>query len=193
MVAVSSQAWDKIRANDAAPRARTPPLLDWKEAWLETGRFPFTPSISEIHGLEASLDDLLGEGLEVSIERHALAGRASREGVRAMGLKTWPRSDEIAAACVTAVALPDGLNDLQVRDHARSHYGVMISASQGAGSLVRLGHMGMSARSLYPIVGLAALGRTFADLGVTVQLGDGLAAALDVLSTSASRLAAAGA
>ncbi len=99
-----------------------------------------------------------------------------------MGLELWPRSEEISAACVTAIAVPDGLTDMQVRNHCRERYGVMISGGQGAGNLVRIGHMGPTARSLYPVVGLAALGRTLADLGVPVDVGAGVEAALAVLS-----------
>ena len=106
-----------------------------------------------------------------------------------MGLELWPRSEEITAACVTAITVPDGLTDIQVRAHCRERYGVMISGGQGAGNLVRIGHMGPTARSLYPVVGLAALGRTFADLGVPVEVGDGLEAALEVLSETAVAVA----
>jgi len=42
--------------------------------------------------------------------------------------------------------------------------------------------MGPTANTLYPVVGLAALGRTCADLGVPVRVGDGLEAALEVLA-----------
>ena len=42
--------------------------------------------------------------------------------------------------------------------------------------------MGPSARSLHPVVGLAAVGRTLADLGVAVEIGAGLEAALSELS-----------
>jgi pyridoxamine--pyruvate transaminase len=45
--------------------------------------------------------------------------------------------------------------------------------------------MGPTANSLYPVVGLGAVGRTFADLGVPVRVGDGLEAALEVLSETA--------
>jgi len=38
---------------------------------------------------------------------------------------------------------------------------------------------------MYPVAGLAAAGRTFADLGVSVKVGDGLEAALEVLSQTA--------
>ena len=51
-----------------------------------------------------------------------------------------------------------------------------------AGNLVRIGHMGTSARGLHPVVGVAALGRTLADLGVQVEIGAGVEATLAELS-----------
>ena len=45
--------------------------------------------------------------------------------------------------------------------------------------------MGAMARPMYPVVGLAALGRTMLDLGVKVDVGAGVAAALDALAASA--------
>jgi pyridoxamine--pyruvate transaminase len=182
LISVSADAWETIRKNPDAPRASYLSLLDWKEQWLEGGKFPYTPSVSDIHGIEAGCDELLEEGLDESFARHEHVARACRAGVQAMGLELWPRSDEICAACVTAVALPDELTDAEVRDHVRERYGVMLSGGQGAGNLVRIGHMGVTARSVYPIVGLSALGRGLADLGVPVQIGDGLEAALEVLA-----------
>ncbi len=182
LMTVSDAAWERIRANPRAPRASYLSMLDWKEQWIDGEKFPFTPSVSDLHGVEAACDELLEEGLEASIERHEQSAAACRAGVRAMGLEVWPRSDEIAAACVTAIALPDPLTDVQVRAHCRERYGVMISSGQGAGNLVRIGHMGPSARSLHPVVGLAAVGRTLADLGAAVEIGAGLEAALAELS-----------
>jgi len=161
-------------------------MLDWKEQWIDGEKFPFTPSVVDMHGIEACCDELLEEGLENAIARHDLAARTCRAGIKAMGLELWPRSEEITAACVTAVAVPEGLTDIQVRGYCRERYGVMISGGQGAGNLVRIGHMGPTANSLYPVVGLAALGRTLADLGAAVKLGDGVEAALAVLSETAA-------
>ena len=138
--------------------------------------------MNDINGLEAACDQLLEEGLEAAFSRHHRAGAACRAGVRAMGLEIWPRTEEIAAACVTAIKVPDGIDHEAVRAHARARYGVMISHGQGAGNLVRIGHMGPSANSLSPVVGLAALGRTLADLGADVRIGEGLEAALAVLA-----------
>ena len=182
LMTVSDAAWERIGANPSAPRASYLSMLDWKEQWIDGQKFPYTPSVSDLFGVEAAVDELLEEGLEASIERHEQSAAACRAGVRAMGLELWPRSDEIAAACVTAIAVPEGLDDLQVRRHCRERYGVMISGGQGAGNLVRIGHMGLSARSLHPVVGLAAVGRTLADLGAQVEIGPGVEAALSELS-----------
>jgi pyridoxamine--pyruvate transaminase len=185
MMSVSDAAWDRIAANPAAPRSSYLSMLDWKEQWLEGDKFPFTPSVGELHGVEAAVDELLEEGLDNSIERHARAAAAFRAGVRAMGLDLWPRSDDIASDCVTAIAVPDGLSDTQVRAHCRERYGVMISGGQGAGNLVRVGHMATSARGLYPVVGLAAVGQTLVDLGARVDVGAGVEAALaEIAQTS---------
>jgi pyridoxamine--pyruvate transaminase len=182
LMSVSEEAWQAIRRNPTAPRASYLSMLDWKEQWIDGEKFPFTPSVVDLHGVEAACDEVLEEGLEASFARHERAAKACRAGARAMGIDLWPVSDEVSAACVTALAVSNGLTDTQVRDHCRSRYGVMISGGQGAGNLVRIGHMGPSARSLYPVVGLAAVGRTLADLGVPVNVGEGLEAALEVLS-----------
>ena len=182
LMTVNDAAWERIRANPHAPRASYLSMLDWKEQWLDGDKFPFTPSVSDLHGVEASVDELLEEGLEASIERHERSAAACRAGARAMGLELWPRTEEITAACVTAIAVPEPLTDVQVRAHCRERYGVMISAGQGAGNLVRIGHMGPSARSLYPVVGLAAVGQTLADLGAQVDIGAGVEAALAELA-----------
>jgi pyridoxamine--pyruvate transaminase len=178
LMSVSDAAWERARANPNAPRASYLSMLDWKEKWIDGDRFPFTPSVSEIYGVEACVDELLEEGLENAIARHERIAAACRAGVRAMGLEVWAARDEVAGSCATAITLPEGLTDAQVTKHCREKYGVMLSGSYGAGNLVRIGHMGLSARSLHPVVGLSALGRTFADLGVSVEIGAGVEAAL---------------
>ncbi len=60
------------------------------------------------------------EGLEACQARHARVARAAWAGVEAMGLRPWPARQAIAAACVTAIRVPDGLTDIAVRDHARA-------------------------------------------------------------------------
>lgn len=182
LVSVSEAAWQAMLRNPAAPRASFLSLIDWKEKWLDDGAFPYTPSVSDMHGLEAACDQLLEEGIEAAIARHAASACVTRAGIRAMGLRLWPVSDDIAAPCVTAVRLPDDVNDTALRGHIREKYGVMLSSGQGAGNLVRIAHMGPTAKGMYPVVGLAALGRGLADMGHAVDIGSGITAALDLLS-----------
>jgi len=184
LMAVSEQAWAAIDRNPAAPRDSFLSMIDWRDQWHGKEKFPFTPSVSDVHGVLAAADSLLAEGLAASQARHARVAAAAWAGVEAMGLRPWPVRREIASACVTAIAVPDGLTDIQVRDHARARYGVQLSAGQGAGNILRLGHMGATARPILMVAGLAAIGRSFADLGAKVDIGAGLDAALAALSTT---------
>lgn len=184
MVTVSDAAWEAILANPNAPRDSYTSLIDWKEKWLEHGNFPYTPSISEMHGIEATCDVALEEGIANVIARHDASAEVTRTGVRAMGLELWARDDAYAASCATAVRLPDGLDDVELRTLVRDRYGVMLSSGQGAGNLIRIAHMGPSASGMHPIVGLGALGRALADLGHRVEIGRGLDAGLAALSSA---------
>jgi pyridoxamine--pyruvate transaminase len=182
MVSVSPAAWERILANPESPRYSYVSLIDWKVAWLENGEFPFTPSVTDVVGLEAALDDLLEEGVENSIARHAHAAAVTRAGVRAMGLELWPVSEAISGNPITAVKVPDGIVHSDLSTHIRSRYSVMLSTGLTAGNLIHIAHMGPTATGLYPIVGLTALGRGLIDLGAKVDLGAGVEAAMSVLS-----------
>jgi len=189
LMAVSTEAWALIDANPAAPRDSFLSMLDWRDTWHAKGRFPFTPSVSDLHGVLAAADALLEEGLAAVQARHARVARATRAGVVAMGLSLWAASESIAADCVTSIRVPDGVTDIAVRDHVLARYGVALSAGQGAGNIIRVGHMGDTARLMYPVVGLAALGQTMLDLGVPVDVGAGVAAVMASYAASAGEAA----
>lgn len=187
LFAISRQGWDLIAKNPAAPRDSFLSILDWKEKWLEGDKFPYTPSVSDVFGVIAACEQILEEGVDAAIRRHSRTAAASRLGAVAMGLELWPLDPATASSSATAVKLPAGLTDIQVRDHIRQRYGVMISGALGAGDLVRIGHMGETARGLYPIIGLSALGQGLRDLGCEVDIGKGIEAAMGALSDSLSR------
>ena len=183
LVAISDRAWKQILENPQAPRDSYLSIIDWKLKWRDEGRFPFTPSVSDIYGVESVLDQVLEEGLENSYLRHAQSAAVTRAGAVAMGLTLWPASVGISANCLTTVALPSSVNDVELRTHIRRKYGVMLSSGQGAGNLLRIAHMGPSASGMYPIVGLAALGRGLIDMGISgINLGAGIDAAMKTLA-----------
>lgn len=178
MAAVSAAAWDRIDANPAAPAASMLSLKDWRHAWKRNEKFPFTPSVAEINGLNAALDRYLAEGEAAVWARHALTAAACRDGVRALGLEIWPAREAIASATCTAVKMPDGVDAGPIIAAARARYGVSLSAgrAQTLGKLIRIGHMGPTAQPVYALIAVAALGGALAAAGVAVDMAAGLAA-----------------
>ncbi|MCK6627794.1 MAG: alanine--glyoxylate aminotransferase family protein [Anaerolineae bacterium] len=184
LMAISPAAWQAMEEKRPAPvRGTFLSILDWKTTWLEQRRFPYTPSVSDIYGLESALTQALEEGIEQVAARHTTIARACRAGVKALGLELWPAREEIAAPAVTAIKLPVGLVDAQLRQHIRRRYGIMISGGYGEllGQLFRLGHMGQAAHPTYLAAQLAILERSLADLGYPVQWGAGVGAAMATL------------
>ncbi len=185
LMAVSDRAWKHMEANPKAPRASVLSLLDWQDAWSKDKPFPFTPSVTEVNGLDAVLDQYLEEGPEQVWQRHALTARACRTGIKAMGLLLWAKTENIAAPTTTAVRIPDGLRDSDIIRAAREQFGVVFSAGRGEtlGKLLRIGHMGPVAEPIYAIVALAALGGALRKLGRKIDVGAGIEAAMTAIQS----------
>jgi len=183
LLGVSPRAWQKMKANPLAPRDSILSILDWELASRRDRPFPFTPSVSEINGLDAALDRYLAEGPEQVWARHALTAAACRAGVVAMGLRLWPAEERTASPTATAVRIPTTVEDASLRAAARARYGVVFSSGRGEtlGKLVRIGHMGPTARPMYAVVAVTALGGAIRALGQRVDVAAGVDAALAVI------------
>ena len=184
---VSDRAWRHMEANEAAPRASMLSILDWRDAWRSDKPFPFTPSVAEINGFDAALENYLAEGPEKVWARHALTARACRRGIVAMGLALWPARESIAADTVTAVKVPAGIEDAALRDAVRRLYGVAFSAGRGQtlGKLIRIGHMGPVGNPIYAVAAVAALGGALESLGHKADVGAGVEAVLAEINRAA--------
>lgn len=181
LVAVSDRAWERARrviAETGRYERSYLCLLPWR-SWVERDYVPYTPPISSIYGLKAALDIVMSEGVDAVIARHETAARATRAGIRAMGLDLWVDNDANMANSVTAVAVPDGIDDTVLRGLMDERYGLHISGGLGeeAGRLVRIGHMGYTASIQKVLTALSAFGSALAELGHPVDLTAGLEAA----------------
>jgi pyridoxamine--pyruvate transaminase len=184
-MSISPAAWEAMERNANPLRGSFLSILDWKSAWLEGNRFPYTPSVAEMYALESTLTQTLEVGMERFVARHQQIAAACRAGVTALGLELWPVREEIAASCVTAVKATDAFDEARLRQTMRSRYGVMISPGYGelVGKLFRLGHMGlMQAHPTALAAQLGVLERALADLGQPVQFGAGVGAAMAALT-----------
>jgi pyridoxamine---pyruvate transaminase len=186
IMAMSERAWAHIAANPKAPTASILSLGDWKDAWHRDKPFPFTPSVAEVNGLDAVMDQYFAEGPETVWRRHALTARACRAGVKALGLSLWAAREEIASPTTTAVRVPPGLKDDDILAAARSGFGVVFSAgrSETKGKLLRIGHMGPVAEPIYAVVAVTALGGALRKLGFKCDVGAGVEAAMSAIAAA---------
>ena len=115
--------------------------------------------------------------------RHRRAARAARAGTEALGLTLFATDPAIRSDTVTAIRVPDGIDERAVRAHARAESGVMLSGGQGdlAGAVLQIGHMGPGAYPLGPVIAITALGRALRALGAKSGIGAGVEAAVAAL------------
>lgn len=139
-VSVSQRAWEAYR------EAKMPRFyLDLgrhKEA-LERGQTPWTPALSVLFGLDVALEMMEAEGLENIFARHARIGEMTRQGVKALGLRLLA-DERYASNTVTAVVVPDGVDERALRRLLEDEYGVVLAGGQGklSGKIFRIGHLG---------------------------------------------------
>ena len=188
IIAVSDRAWAHIESNPDAPFASILSLKDWRYACDRDQAFPFTPSVAEINGLDAAIVNYLEEGPENVWARHSLTAKACRAGIRAMGCELWAESESIASDTTTAVSVPAGVEDEQLRMAIRKIFGVVLSSGRGEtnGKLIRIGHMGQVAQPIYSLVAITALGGALNHLGVKVDTNAGIDAAMSVITADAA-------
>lgn len=106
-----------------------------------------TAPVNSLYALHESLCLLQEEGLENAWQRHQAMHDALREGLEAMGLELF-----VDPACrlpqLTAVTVPEGIDEAAVRAYLIEGHGMEIGAGLGelAGRIWRIGLMGHTAR-----------------------------------------------
>jgi alanine-glyoxylate transaminase / serine-glyoxylate transaminase / serine-pyruvate transaminase len=143
-----------------------------------TGYFPYTPSLTLLHGLRESLAMLQEEGLDNVFARHRYLADGARAAVRAWGLKLCAKEPKWYSDTVSAIMVPHGFNGADVIDRAYRRYNLALGAglSQMAGKLFRIGHLG-DLNELMLLAAISGAEMAMNDVGIEVELGSGVAAA----------------
>jgi len=140
MVSVSQEAW---QAHSTAKMPRF--YWDFTKAknYLERGQTPWTPALSMVFALAVSLEMMLKEGQPNIIARHARIGKATRDGVKSLGLSLFA-DESHASNTVTAVAASDGLDIKKMRKIMSEEHQVVLAGGQQRldGKIFRIGHLG---------------------------------------------------
>ncbi len=140
----------------------------------------YTPAISLITGLGESLKMMKEEGLENVYKRHAMLADATRNGVKAMGLKLYaPKSPSNS---LTAVLSPEGIDSGKIISSLEKDFGIRVAngQDQAKGKIFRIAHMGYYDKSDI-LFALASLEIVLNKLGYRVEPGAGVGAAEKVL------------
>lgn len=180
---VNQAALDK-----AAERPEGRFFFDW--AKTSTGQrkdppdSPFTPPVGLFMGLDVALDMIVTETMPAVYDRHRLLARATRAAVKAHGWQIFGLDDE-AASVVTAVSVPEDVDGGAIPKLMRDKYGVTIAGGQSQlkGKIVRIAHCGYFG-PFDIITSVAALELAVNELGGSIELGAGVAAAQQVFANA---------
>ena len=179
-VAVSDRARDAMRQRAQAPMSWYLDLALLGTYWgWETQRvYHHTAPVSMILALRQGLRLALEEGLTERFARHTLNAGALVAGLEALGLECVVPAEHRLAQ-ITVVGIPDGVDDIQVRQRLLRGYGIEIGGGLGelAGRVWRIGLMGESSKAEYVLALLSALESVLPESGYEVASGAGVAAA----------------
>jgi aspartate aminotransferase-like enzyme len=165
--------------------------FDWTAAKKAYEKDPaqtaWTPAVSLIIQLDVALQQLIDEGIENVFQRHVLLGRASRAGIKGMGLELFG-PDEDPNSAVTAAWVPEGIDGKQLVRMIFREHGIQVAGGQGemAGRIFRIGHCGYF--DAFDIIAtIAATELALESLDYPVELAKGVGAAQRVFSKSGVR------
>lgn len=140
-VAVSEKAWEFYNP-------KCPLYLDLKayKKKLSELQTPYTPAVTLFFALEEALKMIKEEGMENRVKRHRKLAKAVRSWAVNAGLKLFPEPDKFSdySNTVTAIRIPDGITEKELRDSVRKEYGIVFSGGQDKvkGKIFRIATMG---------------------------------------------------
>lgn len=160
-------------------------FTDMKKA-NDAGLFPYTPPTGLIYGLKESIKMLNQEGLENVFKRHYRLAQGVRLAAEAWGLRLCANDPSLYSDSVSAICVPEGFDSTELVSHAYDKYSVSFGIGLGEvnGKVFRIGHLGQLT-DVMVLAGLATAEMAMMDLGYSIELGSGVAAAQDYYRNNA--------
>jgi alanine-glyoxylate transaminase/serine-glyoxylate transaminase/serine-pyruvate transaminase len=144
------------------------------------GFFPYTPPLQMLRALRAATDLLLEEGLENVFARHFKLAEGVRRAVSAWGLTLCAKEPKWNSDTVSAILLPEGFDSAALVRHAytKYHLSLGMGLNKVAGKVFRIGHLG-DLNEIMCLQAIAGSEMAMRDLGVPVEAGSGVGAAIE--------------
>ena len=182
-VAIGPRALDVIESRTTKPPSWYLDLGLIAKYWGPEHVYHHTAPVSMILGLREALRIVLEEGLESRVARHQRNSAALRAGISGLGLEFLvPESYRLDQ--ITAVKIPDGVDDATVRQRLLREHTIEIGKGFGPfdGNVWRIGLMGESSKAEYLLALLSGLEGILPDEGYEVAQGAAVSAASRYLS-----------
>jgi alanine-glyoxylate transaminase/serine-glyoxylate transaminase/serine-pyruvate transaminase len=162
-IAVSKETWELVKRRKGEIHSTFLDLNSWREAIDVDSSWghphPSSMPTSLIVALRKAVSMAIEEGLDKRYARHADAARTLRDGMGALGLEIF--TDPAYYSNTVSVAKVEERWDSDLRKRLVRDYSIMIAGGLGElkGKVIRIGHMGKSARRENIDITLAALGQ----------------------------------
>jgi len=185
-ITASEKAMEKIRNRKTKVQSWYLDLSEIEKYWIENNRvYHHTAPILLVYALRESLRLLHEEGLEARWRRHLRNAQALINGLEALNLEIYAEEEHRCPA-ITAVMVPEGINDQNVRKTLLEEFNITISGGLGKlkGKLWRIGLMGINSCERNVILVLEALEQALKKEGYPVKLGAGVEAAMETFSST---------
>jgi alanine-glyoxylate transaminase / serine-glyoxylate transaminase / serine-pyruvate transaminase len=155
--------------------------------WGEERVYHHTAPINMTYGLYEALRLVHEEGLEKSFARHELNYRALKAGLVAIGIG-YTAAEGHQLPMLSAVHVPQGIDDAAVRRGLLERFGIEIGAGLGEfkGKAWRIGLMGHGSRAKNVLLFLSALEQLLGEQSHRFDSGASVAAANAVYSRKIS-------
>jgi aspartate aminotransferase-like enzyme len=138
-------------------------LIEYQKKWKEWHPHgPTTAPVSIYLALNVSISNILYEGQNNVLKRHILIKRYVRNEIRNLGLELFAKEENYAANTLTTFLLPKKINANKFIAYVKKNYSITLSGDLGYVDkrLIRIGHMGNQARSLYAKKTILAIKKT---------------------------------
>lgn len=184
-VTFSPRAWDAVKARETPCNSFYLDMQLLEAYWDNRRGYHHTAPISMIYALHEALALVLEEGLEQRWARHERNGRAFQQGLEAMGL-VLHADEAYRLPVLTTVRIPEGVNDLEVRNALLKRHGIEIGGGLGdlRAKVWRIGLMGESSNPGNVLLALSSLARILKEQGFNANGNAGIDAATARLEQS---------
>ncbi|MGK0291142.1 MAG: alanine-glyoxylate transaminase/serine-glyoxylate transaminase/serine-pyruvate transaminase [bacterium] len=172
LIAFSREAWNVVESREL-------PQTHWCFDALRAQRFwghqqyHYTAPVPGILAIHEALRLICEETLESRFKRHTISSKALQSGITAMGLELFVEEKQRLNS-VVAIKIPEGVDGEKARKFMRDYYLVEISGAFGL-DIVRIGQMGEQCRSHNLFKVLFALGMSFQEQGIKLDVSSGMA------------------